>query len=76
MLPTQETILRESKKVYNALSQKMHCTFNELQNICHLGSVNLCMSLIELIREEQIIQFSTPNGIYYAIQNTAGRARS
>lgn len=67
MLPNNELIHKNSIIIYELLSKIKRCSFNEIQSICKLDSVCICLSLIHLIRLDKIQQINTPNGIIYTL---------
>lgn len=56
-----------SRKVYDILLRYTRCTFDELQRLCNLASTDLCMALVQLLRENKIEQVSEKQGIYYRL---------
>lgn len=60
----EETIKTNSVKLYAMLNEEEPYTFVQLQTLSHLDNTDLCMALIQLIRENQIEQ-KNEEGIYY-----------
>lgn len=62
-----QSIKTNSRKVYDILLRYTRCTFGELENLCHLPSTDLCMALLQLLREKKIEQVSEHQGVYYRL---------
>lgn len=62
-----QAIKSNSRKVYDILLRYTRCTFDELENLCHLASTDLCMALLQLIREKKIEQVSENQEVYYRL---------
>ncbi len=60
-------IKTNSRKVYDILLRYTRCTFNELQRLCGMESTDLCMALVQLIKENKIEQVSEKQGVYYRL---------
>ncbi len=60
-----QSIKSNSRRVYDILLRYTRCTFGELENLCNLASTDLCMALLQLLREKKIEQVSGNQGIYY-----------
>ncbi len=60
-------IKKNSLKVYDILLRYTRCTFSELQRQCGLASTDLCMALVQLLKENKIEQVSEKQGIYYRL---------
>lgn len=67
MLPNDKLIHENSMIIYELLSKMKRCSFNEIQSICKLDNICICLSLIHLIRLDKIQQINTPNGIIYTL---------
>lgn len=65
MIINNERIKEDSINVYKAMNRMVHYSFNELQRLCHLESTDLCLALIQLLRESKIEQNRDKTGIYY-----------
>ncbi|MCL1615385.1 winged helix-turn-helix domain-containing protein [Bacteroides sp. ET71] len=62
-----QAIKTNSRKVYDILLRYTHCTFGELEKRCNLASTDLCMALLQLLREKKIEQVSENEGVYYRL---------
>ena len=60
-----QSIKSNSRRVYDILLRYTRCTFGELENLCNLASTDLCMALLQLLREKKIEQVSGNHGVYY-----------
>ena len=49
-----QAIKSNSRKVYDILLRYTRCTFGELEKRCNLASTDLCMALLQLLREKKI----------------------
>ena len=59
-------IKRNSLVVYNILANTTRCSFNELQKICKLNNIDLCLALADLLREKKIQQGRDAQEVFYA----------
>ena len=66
------SIKSNSRKVYDVIARCTRCTFAELQGLCHLANTDLCMALVQLIRENKIEQKSGKQGVYYCLSSVLG----
>ncbi|HIZ01482.1 MAG TPA: winged helix-turn-helix domain-containing protein [Candidatus Bacteroides merdipullorum] len=62
-----QAIKTNSRKVYDILLRYTRCSFGELEKRCNLASTDLCMALLQLLRENKIEQVSGQQGIYYRL---------
>ncbi len=62
-----QAIRTNSRKVYDILLRYTRCTFGELENLCNMASTDLCMAILQLLREKKIEQVSGNQGIYYRL---------
>lgn len=62
-----QAIKTNSRKVYDILLRYTRCSFGELEIRCNLASTDLCMALLQLLRENKIEQVSGQQGIYYRL---------
>lgn len=69
MLPSKEIIRKNSMIICELLSKMRKCSFSEIQSICKLDSICICLSLIDLVRLEKILQINTPDGVVYMLAN-------
>ena len=67
MIPDEKTIKSRSMGVYKALSNALRCTFDELQNLCKLGTTELCLSIARLMQEHKIRQEREGDNVYYML---------
>ena len=58
--------IRENSTFHGKMKGMYRYTFSELQRLTNLGSTELCLALIQLLREEKITQDRGPQGICYA----------
>lgn len=59
-------IKRNGLVVYNILANTTRCSFNELQKICKLNNIDLCLALADLMREKKIQQGRDAQEVFYA----------
>ena len=63
-----QAIRTNSRKVYDILLRYTRCTFGELENLCNMASTDLCMAILQLLREKKIEQVSENQGnVYYRL---------
>ncbi len=63
-----QAIKTNSRKVYDILLRYTRCTFGELENLCNMASTDLCMAILQLLREKKIEQVSENQGnVYYRL---------
>ena len=62
-----QAIKTNSRKVCDILLRYTRCSFGELEKRCNLASTDLCMALLQLLRENKIEQVSGQQGIYYRL---------
>ena len=62
-----QAIKTNSRKVYDILLRYTRCSFGELEKRCNLASTDLCMALLQLLREKKIEQVSENEGVYYRL---------
>lgn len=67
MLPDEKTIQSRSMSVYKALSRTVRCTFAELQNLCKLGTTELCLGIARLMQENKIREERLDGNVYYML---------
>lgn len=67
MISDKEHIRENSTFLYGKMKRMYHYTFSELQRLANLGSTELCLALIQLLREDKITQDRGPQGICYAV---------
>ena len=60
-------IKNNSRKVYEVILRYTHCTFSELQKLCNLADIDICLALVQLIREQKIEQVCEKQGVYYRL---------
>lgn len=53
--------------VYKALSRTVRCTFAELQNLCRLGTTELCLGIARLMQENKIREERLDGNVYYML---------
>lgn len=58
-------IKRNSMQVYNILSHYTRCTFAQLEQLCHMASTDLCLALVQLMRENKVEQYTDSRIVYY-----------
>ena len=63
-----QAIKTNSRKVYDILLRYTRCTFGELENLCNMASTELCMAILQLLREKKIEQGSeNPGTVYFRL---------
>lgn len=67
MIIDKEHIRKNSVVLYGKMKKMYRYTFDELQRLANLGSTELCLALIQLLREDKITQDRGPQGICYAV---------
>ncbi len=68
MLPDKTIVMKESQRIYQVVRDRKSCSFDELQSGLGINNVNLCMALIELIRDGKISQQSLNGNVSYTIR--------
>ena len=54
-------------KVFGNMKTGYHYTLNKLQEITAIGTTELCMAILVLIRDNRIKQFQCEEGVCYAL---------
>lgn len=67
MISNKEHIRENSTFLYGKMKRIYHYIFNELQRLANFGSMELCLALIRLLREDKITQDRESQGICYAV---------
>lgn len=60
-----KTIVSDSNRIYNALSQNIKYLYSELQELTRLGDTQLCLALCQLLRDGRIYRLQVAGVIYY-----------
>ena len=66
MIINKELISKNSTLLYGKMKKMYRYTFSELQKLANLESTDLCLALIQLLKENKIMQDKGPQGICYA----------
>lgn len=67
MISDKEHIRKNSAVLYGKMKRMYRYTFNELEKLVNFGSVELCLALMQLLREDKITQCRRDEGICYAV---------
>lgn len=68
MIINMELIKKNGSRIIGMMRQMCRYSFEELQHFTRLGTTELCLALVLLVREGKIEQNRDESGVYYALQ--------
>ena len=68
MIPNEQNIRAYGEKVHEVMRSLPECTFEDLQRLCQLKDVELCFTLIFLLKEKKIEQEYNKGYVYYKLK--------
>lgn len=60
-----KTIVEDSNRIYEQLSENIKYLFHELQQLTKLADIRLCLAICQLLRDGRICRIQENNLIYY-----------
>jgi len=67
MIFSKDTIIKNSRQLYQSMNKASHYSFNDLQGWSHLDDTELCLALGQLMQEGKLSQYRDSTGIYYEV---------
>lgn len=65
MKTSLKTIIEDSNRIYEMLSNGIKYLYHELQELTHMDDTQLCLAICQLIRDGRICQQAEANLVYY-----------
>lgn len=60
-----KTIIEDSNRIYELLSNEIKYLYHELQELTCMNDTQLCLAICQLIRDGRICQQAEANLVYY-----------
>lgn len=67
MTMDKKKMMKNAEKIMGVMKSGYHYTLSRLQEITAFDTIDLCMAILLLIRDDRVKQFQCENGVCYML---------